>query len=71
MIGTLAGIGDTPSICTTAMVGTVRGAGTLITHPTTLGGSRGTGNALITHTTILVGSFREAGTLTADHGDRV
>jgi hypothetical protein len=39
MIGTLAGLGNTPTICTTAMVGTVRGAGTRITYTTTLVGS--------------------------------
>jgi hypothetical protein len=66
MIGTLAGLGNTPTICTTAMVGTVRGAGTRITYTTTLVGSRGAGNTRITHPTTLVGSFREAGVLTAD-----
>jgi len=39
IMGTVLGIGDTPTICTTAMVGTVRGAGTRISHTTTLVGS--------------------------------
>jgi hypothetical protein len=71
IMGTVLGIGDTPSICTTAMVDTVRGAGTLITHPATLVGSRGAGNAPSICITTLVGTLREAGALTADHDDRV
>ena len=54
MMGTVLGLGDTPTLCTTAMVDTVRGAG----------------NARSIGITTLGGSCREVGVLTADHGDR-
>ena len=58
-MGTVLGIGTTPTLCTTAMGGSVREAGNaLSTHPTTLG-SRGAG-ALTANHGVCAGAITQA-----------